>query len=325
MHLDFSAIKESKNLLAFSAGIDSCALFFILLEQNIPFDIAIVDYNVREQSKEEISYAKALAKKYNKQIFIKEVTLENSNFEKQARDIRYSFFEDLITEYKYNTLLTAHQLNDKLEWFMMQLSKGAGLIELIGFNKWEQKPSYKIFKPLLEITKEEIEGYLKANKITYFIDQSNYDEKYKRNYFRHNFSDKFLKEFQEGIKNSFEYLDKDLNSLNIQTKPLVKIEDLEVFENSQDNNLNIRSIDINLKKRGILLSNASRNEILKQKEIIISHKLAISITNKYIWICPYIKTTMDKKFKEFCRVNNIPKNIRPYLFSKNIDIKNLVI
>lgn len=325
MHLDFSAIKESKNLLAFSAGIDSCALFFILLEQNIPFDIAIVDYNVREQSKEEISYAKALAKKYNKQIFIKEVTLENSNFEKQARDIRYSFFEDLITEYKYNTLLTAHQLNDKLEWFMMQLSKGAGLIELIGFNKWEQKPSYKIFKPLLEITKEELEGYLKANKITYFIDQSNYDEKYKRNYFRHNFSDKFLKEFQEGIKNSFEYLDKDLNSLNIQTKPLVKIEDLEVFENSQDNNLNIRSIDINLKKRGILLSNASRNEILKQKEIIISHKLAISITNKYIWICPYIKTTMDKKFKEFCRVNNIPKNIRPYLFSKNIDIKNLVI
>lgn len=325
MHLDFSAIKESKNLLAFSAGIDSCALFFILLEQNIPFDIAIVDYNVREQSKEEISYAKALAKKYNKQIFIKEVTLENSNFEKQARDIRYSFFEDLITEYKYNTLLTAHQLNDKLEWFMMQLSKGAGLIELIGFNKWEQKPSYKIFKPLLEITKEEIEGYLKANKITYFIDQSNYDEKYKRNYFRHNFSDKFLKEFQEGIKNSFEYLDKDLNSLNIQIKPLVKIEDLEVFENSQDNNLNIRSIDINLKKRGILLSNASRNEILKQKEIIISHKLAISITNKYIWICPYIKTTMDKKFKEFCRVNNIPKNIRPYLFSKNIDIKNLVI
>jgi len=325
MHLDFSAIKESKNLLAFSAGIDSCALFFILLEQNIPFDIAIVDYNVREQSKEEISYAKALAKKYNKQIFIKEVTLENSNFEKQARDIRYSFFEDLITEYKYNTLLTAHQLNDKLEWFMMQLSKGAGLIELIGFNKWEQKPSYKIFKPLLEITKEELESYLKANKITYFIDQSNYDEKYKRNYFRHNFSDKFLKEFQEGIKNSFEYLDKDLNSLNIQTKPLVKIEDLEVFENSQDNNLNIRSIDINLKKRGILLSNASRNEILKQKEIIISHKLAISITNKYIWICPYIKTTMDKKFKEFCRVNNIPKNIRPYLFSKNIDIKNLVI
>jgi len=325
MHLDFSAIKESKNLLAFSAGIDSCALFFILLEQNIPFDIAIVDYNVREQSKEEISYAKTLAKKYNKQIFIKEVTLENSNFEKQARDIRYSFFEDLITEYKYNTLLTAHQLNDKLEWFMMQLSKGAGLVELIGFNTWEEKPNYKIFKPLLELSKEELEGYLKANKITYFIDQSNYDEKYTRNYFRHNFSDKFLNEFQEGIKNSFKYLDKDLNSLNIQTEPILKIEKLEVFKNTKDDNLNIRIIDINLKKRGILISNASRNEILKQKEIIISHKLAISISNDYIWLCPSLKTIMDKKFKEVCRVKNIPKNIRPYLFQKNINIKNLVI
>ena len=127
MNLDYSAIKESKNLLAFSAGVDSCALFFLLQEQNIPFDIAIVDYNLREQSKEEINYAKQLAFKYNKQVFIKEVTLETSNFEKKARDIRYTFFEDLIHDYNYNTLIAAHQLNDKLEWFMMQLSKGSGL------------------------------------------------------------------------------------------------------------------------------------------------------------------------------------------------------
>ena len=61
MNLDFSVIKNQKNLLAFSAGIDSSALFFLLLEQNIPFDIAIVNYNQREQSKEEVSYAKELA------------------------------------------------------------------------------------------------------------------------------------------------------------------------------------------------------------------------------------------------------------------------
>ena len=47
MNLDFSAIKNQKNLLAFSAGVDSTALFFLLLEQNIPFDIAIVNYNIR--------------------------------------------------------------------------------------------------------------------------------------------------------------------------------------------------------------------------------------------------------------------------------------
>ncbi len=52
MNLNFSAIKNQKNLLAFSAGVDSSALFFLLLEENIPLDIAIFDYNVREQSKE---------------------------------------------------------------------------------------------------------------------------------------------------------------------------------------------------------------------------------------------------------------------------------
>ena len=70
MNLNFSAIRNQKNLLAFSAGVDSSALFFLLLENNIPFDIAIVNYNLRAQSKEEISYAKELSHTYKKEIFI---------------------------------------------------------------------------------------------------------------------------------------------------------------------------------------------------------------------------------------------------------------
>ena len=227
MNLDFSAIKNQKNLLAFSAGVDSVALFFLLLEQNISFDIAIVDYNLRVQSKDEISYAKELALKYNKSIFIKDVKLENnSNFEKTARDIRYSFFEEIISENSYENLITAHQLNDKLEWFLMQLSKGAGLVELIGFNEFEQKNNYKIYKPLLNITKDELENFLQINNHKYFIDESNFDEKYKRNFFRHNFSNPFLENFTSGVKKSFEYLQNDLNSLNIQNNPIKKIEEL---------------------------------------------------------------------------------------------------
>lgn len=84
MNLNFNEINTKRNLLAFSAGIDSSALFFLLLEKNIPFDIAIVNYNVREQSKDEVEYAKQLANKYNKKIYIKDVKLENiSNFEKK--------------------------------------------------------------------------------------------------------------------------------------------------------------------------------------------------------------------------------------------------
>ena len=325
MNLDFSAIKNQKNLLAFSAGVDSVALFFLLLEQNISFDIAIVDYNLRVQSKDEISYAKELALKYNKSIFIKDVKLENnSNFEKTARDIRYSFFEEIISENSYENLITAHQLNDKLEWFLMQLSKGAGLVELIGFNEFEQKNNYKIYKPLLNITKDELENFLQINNHKYFIDESNFDEKYTRNFFRHNFSNPFLENFSSGVKKSFEYLQNDLNSLNIQSNSLKRINELEIFLNQKDDNLNIRTIDLSLKKRGILLSSAQRNEILKQKEITISHKINISILEDYIWIAPNCSEIMDKKFKELYRTNSIPRNMRSYIFKENIDLKDLI-
>ena len=325
MNLNFSAIKESKNLLAFSAGVDSSALFFLLLKQNIPFDIAIVNYNVRVQSKDEVNYAKELALKYNKQIYIKDIKLEStSNFEKTARDIRYKFFEEIIDENSYETLITAHQLNDKLEWFLMQLTKGAGLVELIGFNEFEQKENYKVYKPLLEITKEELESFLKQENIKYFIDNSNFDEKYKRNYFRHNFSDKLLSEYTNGIKKSFKYLQDDINSLNIEITPIKNFNELEIYQNQKDNNLNIRIIDNSLKKRGFLLSSGQREEILKQKEITISHKINISIKEDLIWICPNVSSIMDKKFKETCRINKIPKNVRNYIYYKKIDIKELV-
>lgn len=325
MNLDFSAIKESKNLLAFSAGIDSTALFFLLLKENIDFDIAIVNYNEREESKEELQYAKDLALKYNKRIFYKEVQLESkSNFEKTARDIRYRFFKDIIEKNSYNTLITAHQLNDKLEWFLMQLSKGAGLVELIGVKELEENELYTAFKPLLDISKDELENFLKENNIKYFIDKSNYDEKYKRNYFRHNFSDKFLDKYKQGVKNSFKYLQKDINSLNISNKALKKIYELEIYKNSNDENLNIRTIDLSLKRRGLLISKPQRNEILKQKDITISDKICISIEKDFIWISPKSNEIMDKKFKESCRIKRIPKNIRSYIKEKKINLEDLV-
>ncbi|MCT7561254.1 tRNA lysidine(34) synthetase TilS [Aliarcobacter butzleri] len=325
MNLNFSAIKESKNLLAFSAGVDSSALFFLLLKQNIPFDIAIVNYNVRVQSKDEVNYAKELALKYNKQIYIKDIKLElTSNFEKTARDIRYKFFEEIIDKNSYEVLITAHQLNDKLEWFLMQFTKGAGLVELIGFNEFEQKENYKVYKPLLEITKKELENFLKQENIKYFIDNSNFDEKYKRNYFRHNFSDKLLSEYTNGIKKSFKYLQDDINSLNIEITPIKVFHELEIYQNQKDNNLNIRIIDNSLKKRGFLLSSAQRDEIIKQKEITVSHKINISIKEDIIWICPNVSSIMDKKFKETCRINKIPKNVRNYIYYKKIDMKELV-
>jgi len=315
-------IETNNNLLAFSAGIDSTALFFIMIDNNIDFDIAIVNYNQRIQSKDELIYATQLAHKYNKKCFISEFPKDTKFSEKSARDFRYNFFDEIMTKENYNSLLTAHQLNDKLEWFLMQLTKGAGITELLGMEMKSYKNNYKILKPLLEYSKQSLKKYLDNKNIKYFIDESNQDQTYKRNYFRHNFSDKLLEKYESGISKSFNYLEKDINSLNQSIKYKV-IKELSIYKFNGDLNLAIRAIDKELKKRGIIISKATRDEIIKQKNIIISNKIAISIDHTKIFITPYIITTMDKKFKEKCRINKIPTNIRGYLYSIKEDIKDL--
>lgn len=321
MKLDFKRIENSKNLLAFSGGVDSMALFFLLKDSNIDFDIAIVNYNARVESKEEVEFAKDLAKKYDKKIYLKELELkDSSNFEKIARDIRYDFFKQIIKENSYEVLITAHQLNDRLEWFLMQISKGAGLLELLGMSEFEEKDDYQIYRPLLNISKKDLQDYLDKNSLKYFIDSSNFDTKYRRNYFRKEFANRFLDEFENGVKNSFEYLEKDLNSLNIKFETIFSKLELEVFENLNDDNLNLRLIDRSLKKRGVLLSSKERDEILKQKELTIAHKINISVKEKYIFIAPKVEAILPKEFKELCRVKKIPANIRAYIFSNNITL-----
>ncbi|QKF83184.1 tRNA lysidine(34) synthetase TilS [Halarcobacter ebronensis] len=318
--MKINRINTKKNLLAFSGGVDSTALFFTLLENSIPFDIAIVNYNLREQSKEEVTYAKELAQKYEKKIFIKDANFENnSNFEKQARDFRYEFFSEIIEKNCYETLITAHQLNDRLEWFFMQLSRGAGILELVSFEEKTTYKNYEILRPLINTSRDEIINYLEKNSIRYFVDESNFDEKYRRNYFRKNFSNKFLQEFKSGVKKSFEYLEKDISSLNIRNEAIYQEKELEIFKNLEDNNLNIRVIDLSLKRRGFLLTKDQRDEILKQKEIVVSHKISIAITEDYIFIAPYKISKMEKEFKEKCRIKKIPKNIRVYLYEEKVE------
>lgn len=306
-------IKTKKNLLAFSGGIDSTALFFMMEEVNIPFDIAIVDYNQRVQSKDEVIYATQLAHKYQKKCFVSTYPDSMKFSEKEARDFRYEFFDQILIENHYDSLITAHQLNDKLEWFLMQFTKGAGLSELIGMEELNYKNNYQICKPLLSFSKKDLQNYLDELGIKYFIDQSNFDEKYTRNYFRHNFSDRLLEEYEEGIANSLNYLQKDNISLLSGIKE-DRYEELAVFTFNNDLNIGLRLIDKELKKRGFMISKLTRDEIEENKELVISHQIAISIIESKIYIAPVIKLTMDKKFKEKCRVNHIPKNIRPYIF-----------
>ena len=302
---------HTKNLLAFSAGVDSTALFFYLLDKNIPFDMAIVNYHTRETSDEEVEYAKNLAKKYNKKIFIKDCFLDKFS-EKTARDCRYKFFEEIIKQHGYETLILAHQLNDRFEWFLMQFSKGAGLKELIAMEEYEKRDFYTIWRPFYNTSREEIEEYLKKNNIKYFIDKSNFDEKYKRNFIRANFANEFIRLFKKGVKKSFEYLEEDKKLIfneNWQKKD-------KLYRFKKENPLiDIKKVDIIAKKLGILLTKAQRDEILKTGfSCVVQGKIAIDSNETEIFVAPYIKTNMDKEFKEKMRKQKIPPKVRGYIY-----------
>lgn len=111
--------------MGFSGGLDSVCLFHLLVGENIAFDIALVDYNTQKQRLEIIQHAQKLAQAHHKKCYIHYAPKIERNFEMQARKIRYDFFETLIKEHSYKHLILAHHLNDRLEWFLMQLSKGA--------------------------------------------------------------------------------------------------------------------------------------------------------------------------------------------------------
>jgi len=321
---NLSSLTSGRNLLAFSAGVDSSALFFLLLEHNISFDIALVNYGVREQSRDEEAYALELAQKHNLKAHIKHAPNFENNFEKHARDFRYAFFDELMREEGYNNLLTAHQLNDQLEWFLMRLTKGAGTSELLGLEALSVRKDYTLIRPLLQLSKDELENYLKINNHNYFIDASNSDEKYERNRFRNQVSNKLIEEYKEGIKRSFDYLAKDKAVLIEGVEELFHEKEFYLLGYQYEHQV-VRLVDKYLKKLGYLLSAQQRKELKREKSIVFGATWAVEILEKRIFIAPYRKGAMPKLFKEVCRKGKIPAKIRGYLYEEQIAIKKLLV
>ena len=306
-------LKSKKNLLAFSAGGDSTALFFLLLKNNIKFDIAIVNYGVRTQSKEEVKYAQELANKYSLTCSVHLAAKITQNFEAKARKIRYSFFEELISTCKYENLLTAHHIGDRFEWMLMQFCKGSGCAELAGMQSVEYRDNYKLIRPLLHVDKSELLEYLHVENIKYFEDETNLDESIKRNEFRHKYSLPLLKDNLAGIKKSFEYLNEDKNTL-IQNVQVLHVEQFIYFKNS-NTRTNIYTIDKYLKTIGYMLSASERSLLKDENTLIVGRKYVVNINENFVFITPYIQDiNMPKEFKEKMRTLHVEPKLRPYFY-----------
>jgi tRNA(Ile)-lysidine synthase len=312
-------LKSGKNLLAFSAGVDSSALFYILVNSNIEFDIALVNYGTRDESDLEEEWAKELAKSYNKKAFTTKAPKFSSNFEANAREFRYNFFKNIIAKEGYCNLITAHQLNDKLEWLLMRLGKGAGVSELSGMSKIYCNSSYNIIRPLLDYTKDELLRYLKSNHYRYFVDSSNFDKKYERNRFRP-IVNELLKDSKSGFVKSFEILKKESDILRSGYEMILREKELIVAKVYNKQLLDSAASNY-LKELGYLISGKERQELLKSNSLVAGRRWAVELVEDRLFISPYITITLPKEFKEFCRVKKIPPKVRGYIYKESLQNK----
>ena len=115
------------------------------------------------------------------------------NTEERARLKRYELLFDLVKSNKFNMLATAHHLDDQIETLLMRIfDRGTGIKGLSGikpvnlssdFLSNQDKDDFFIIRPLLNITKNEITEFMDGRQ--FLSDASNFDTKYRRNYYRH--------------------------------------------------------------------------------------------------------------------------------------------
>jgi len=181
--------KDDVIVLGCSGGPDSMALLDLLikvrLEKNIKIICAHVNHNVRKASFKEKIFMEDYCKKNN--IIFEYMLIEkygDDNFHNEARTIRYKFFNSLIEKYNANYLTTAHHGDDLTETILMRIVRGSSLNGYAGFSKEVDYGSYKLIRPLITLTKSEIEEYDIKNRIPYVVDKSNFKTKYTRNRYR---------------------------------------------------------------------------------------------------------------------------------------------
>jgi tRNA(Ile)-lysidine synthase len=98
-----------------------------------------------------------------------------------ARELRYAYFEELLSAEKYARILTAHHADDNAETMLMNFLKGTGIEGLRGI----QPKRGNICRPMLFATKEDINEYARVHLLSFREDSSNLTDKYTRNVIRH--------------------------------------------------------------------------------------------------------------------------------------------
>jgi len=198
---------SSKFIIGVSGGSDSMACLAAFKELNLDITCAHVNYKLRENEsdQDEIFIAKFCQNNqipfYSKAVDCKKYCADYKlSTQEGARDIRYNFFNELLTQQDADYIITAHQIEDQSETVLLNLIRGTGSKGISGIPEIRER----ILRPLINATKSEILGFLEENSINYRTDSSNLSNTYNRNFLRN----KILPELFERFPNLFHQINK---------------------------------------------------------------------------------------------------------------------
>lgn len=187
--IDFMRAFYGKKLaVAVSGGVDSVCLLHWLVEMGADIVCLHVNHGLRDNADVETQYVRDLCAKLNVpvKIFYWTGDKPDSGLEAAARTARYKMMTDFCAENGIEYLLTAHQADDQIETFLMNLGRGSGVFGLAAMQAVSTRDGIKIVRPLLNVSRDQLREYCDARGIKYFADEMNNDARYTRVRIRQN-------------------------------------------------------------------------------------------------------------------------------------------
>lgn len=242
INADFSFLKEKKLLVACSGGMDSVVLTHLISKMKFEFALAHCNFSLRgKESDTDEMFVIGLAKQLNVPVFAETFDTEkyaeknHLSIQLAARELRYNWFEELLENFEYDYVLTGHHLDDDLETFFINFSRGTGLRGLTGIPVNNDK----IVRPLLRFSREEIAEWVKLEDVKWREDRTNLESEYLRNKIRLEVVPP-LKEANSSLLQNFQTTQQNLKSAERLIEDYMAL----IFNLAVTKDQNMYSIDI---------------------------------------------------------------------------------
>ena len=217
--------KHDKILIGLSGGMDSVALLHSLLalKKDYVLDIVIahLDHKFRgKESKEDRIFCEDLARKLNLEIVSEEIDVpkvvkeKGISPEEAARFERYDFFKRQCKIKNIKKIVVAHHKDDQAETVLMRIIRGSGMAGLGAMNPVKDMEGFIVLRPLIEISRSEIEDFIKENKLKFRHDSSNDQVIFTRNRVRRELMPYLEKNFNPNIKETLANMADNLRGEN---------------------------------------------------------------------------------------------------------------